>query len=49
MISLELAIAVSNYAHIIRTLSELGDSHTWVCWCRFSRVRIFTEWTWLPI
>ena len=28
VISLELAIAVSNYAHIIRTLGELGDSHT---------------------
>jgi hypothetical protein len=28
-ISPELAIAVSNYAHIIPTLSELGDSHTW--------------------
>ncbi len=27
VISLELAIAVSNYAHVIRALSELGDSH----------------------
>ena len=28
VISLELAIDVSNYAHVIRTLSELGDSHS---------------------
>ena len=28
VISLEPTIAVSNYAHVIRTLSELGDSHS---------------------